>query len=264
MVPELFAARRLALTTRLLTLLGRQFLGLQSYRDADRRLFVAAALPLVRGTQRTLAALIAAQHAQDAARQLGRGVAPPPMPDDVSVDLRGVDAATVYGRPFTTVYTELARGQSLPVAVTRGARRLLQVAEGDMQLTHAHASRAAVRELGALYWRRTLIGPENCALCVLTSTMKYKREDLKPIHPACNCEVVAVYKREFDPVQNEAELITRAHAAARAATGQSDAGGRKVDYRQIRTRITAEHGEMGTVLKWPGDHFTDEDEALTA
>lgn len=264
MQPERFAMLRLSLTERLLALLVQAFLGLPNYRDENANAFAQSAVPLVRGSQRALASLLAAHHAEEAGRQTLRPVAPPPLGDLVSVDLRGVDPSTVYTRPFATVHNTLSKTGDMTQAVKNGSRRLEQIAESDLQLTHAHASRAAVRQLGALYWRRTLIGPENCALCVLTSTMKYKREDLKPIHPACNCEVVAVYNERSDPVKDEAALIQRAHAAAREATGKSDAGGRKVDYRKVRTQITAEHGELGTMLKWPDQHFTDEDEALSA
>lgn len=262
MRPDLFAARRSTLSTRLFSGLLRQFFALRNFRDADAARFAARAVPLVRGTQRTLAALVAAQHAQEVLRQTGRAVAPPRMSDLVSVDLRGVDPHDVYTRPFRSIYAELARSDNMTEAVSRGAQRLEQIVEGDMQLTHAHASREAVTQLRARYWRRTLIGDENCALCVLASTVKYSLDVLKPIHLFCDCEVVAVYNRKDDPVKNEAALVARAYAAAREATSAND--GRPVDYRQVRTRITADHGELGSLLVYPNQRFTAESDALNA
>ena len=264
MLPELFSLRRRSLSERLADALIRMFLALPDYRDENAAEFVTSAVPLVRGTQRALGALIAAQQAQLASEQIGRTVAPPPLPDLVSVDLRGTDPRAVYARPFATVHAHVGETGDMTEAVERGVTRLRETAEGDLQLTHAHATRASVTALRALYWRRTLVGEANCALCVLASTMKYRREDLNPIHHACNCEVVAVYDAANDPVPDEAALIEAAHSAARELTGASDAGGRKVDYRRIRTTITHEHGELGTLLRNPSHHFTGEREALSA
>jgi hypothetical protein len=94
--------------------------------------------------------------------------------------------------------------------------------------------------------------------------MKYRRDDLNPIHHACNCEVVAVYNTRNDPVQDETAVVEAVHAAAREVAGADDRGGRKVDYRRIRTTITQQHGELGTLLRNPSHDFTDERDALSA
>jgi hypothetical protein len=263
-LPELFSLQRQAVAANLIELLLRAFLGAGNYRDTDAARFVAYAVPLVRGAQRTMATLASAQQASLAAEQTGRSLAPPPVPDSAAVDLRGTPPAEVYARPFNSVHAHVARTGDMTEAVGRGATRLREVAEGDMQLAYAHGSREAVTRLKARYWRRTLIGPENCALCVLASTMKYGRGDLNPIHPGCDCEIVAVYNPANDPLKDEAGVIEAAHAAAEEVAGKSDRGGRKVDYRKIRTTITQTHGELGEMLAIPAYHFTDESEALSA
>ena len=68
------------------------------------------------------------------------------LPDTAAINLRhGVDTDTVYRRPFTTLYTALARGEPSSAAVASGQVRLAQIAEADLQQTHAHATQAAMR-----------------------------------------------------------------------------------------------------------------------
>jgi hypothetical protein len=90
--------------------------------------------------------------------------------------------------------------------------------------------------------------------------MRYTRDDLNPVHPGCDCRVDPIFPGGPDPVDEDA-LVEAAHAAARELTGVEDRGGRLVDYRKIRTNITARHGEHpAPLLVRPADHFTTEDE----
>lgn len=248
------------MSDRLIALLVQLFSELGSWRDGDRDVFVRQVVPLVQGTQRTLAGLVATFIAAQATAALGRSFAAPGIPDMAAVNLRrGVDPATVYGRPFRTVYHALAQGNPLPEAVHLGEVRLQEISELDLQQTYAESSRAAMTRLPAgarpQFWRRVLIGSENCALCVIASTQRYRVEDLNPIHPGCDCEVSGIFGS--DPGQViEPGLLEQVHTAVQELTGQADRGGRAPDYRKILVDMTPAHGELGPMLVRPLDRFT--------
>jgi hypothetical protein len=256
--PEQFAARRRRLSNKAKDALGRRFATLGSWRSAGP--FVEQAVPLLQGAQRELAALTAVYVAEQAGRIAGRVLAPPGIPASAAINLRvGVDTREVYSRPFSTVYNALARQKPLPRAVELGAVRLGEIAEMDLQSTYAHASRAAMDGLPAAAqpagWRRKLIGPENCAMCVVASTQRYRRNDLNPIHPGCDCEVEQLFG-DPDELVIEPELLEAVHDAVQQLTGAADRGARGPDYRQLMTTVTAEHGELGALLVRPRDRFT--------
>ncbi|GEL19352.1 hypothetical protein [Pseudonocardia asaccharolytica] len=259
MVSEGFAQRRRALSERLIDALVALFLGLGSWRDEDAARFVAQAVPLVEGAQHTLAGLVAYFTAVQASEAVGVPVAPPPIPAEDVTGLRaGVTPAEVYRRPFTTVYTGLGRGLDLPTAVERGATRLQEITEMDLQQTYARAARSAMRSLPGRArptgWRRVLVGPGNCALCVVASTQRYTLADLNPIHPGCDCTVAALYGGQEHVI--EPELLERVHGAVEELTGQADRGARAPDYRKLVVSMTREHGELGPLLVRPLDRFT--------
>lgn len=256
MQPDRFAVARRTLADRLITALAALFGGLGSWRDRDAARFLAEAVPLVEGAQRTLGAHVGAHVAEQATAANDRRVAPVGVDDRHAVDLRhGVTTRDVYHRPFVTLYTALSRGDQLDRAVEVATTRLREVAELDLQQTYAEASRAAMRGLPAevrpRYWRRRLVGEQNCALCVLASTQRYTIATLNPIHPGCDCEVdplfgAAARQQVIDPARLE-----QVHAAVKELTGKSDAGGRAPDYRQIMTTLIDEHGEVGPMLARP-------------
>lgn len=260
MTPDEFAAARRNLSERLIITLIRIFLGLESWRDADADRFVAQVVPVVQGGQRALAALTAAYVADQASQALGRVIGPPGVPDREAINLRaGIDPEAVYRRPFVTVYTALARGESLTRALHLGEVRLREIAEMDLQQTYARASRAAMRGLPESarprFWRRELQGQENCALCVVASTQRYRVEDLNPIHPGCDCRVQPIYGR--DPGQVIApDLLEQVHGAVQTLTGKADRGARAPDYRHLVVQMTRDHGELGPLLVRPNNRFT--------
>jgi hypothetical protein len=258
--PEQFAVLRRSLSMRLVTTLARLFLRLGSWRDADAARFVQQAVPLVEGSQRGLAALTAGFVAAQAGESLGGTFAAPGVPDEAAVNLRrGIDADAVYRRPFATVYNALSKGRPLTEAVELGRVRLEQIAEMDLQQTYAHATRAALQGLPASarprFWRRMLSGLETCGLCVVASTQRYTVGELNPIHGGCDCYVLPVFGR--DPGQVIApDLLEQVHAAVKDLTGRADRGARAPDYRDLMVSMSAEHGELGTLLVRPRDRFT--------
>ena len=261
MTPEEFARRRRSLSDQVVRTLVLMFTGLGSWYDRDRDRFVEQAIPQLRGGQTALSSLTSAWVVQQLGRALDLTLAPPGIPESSIFNLRnGVDDFEVYARPFTAIYTALSKGLSLDAAVNAGSTRLSEIAEMDLQSTYAHASRAAMEELPEdakpRFWRRVLIGSENCAMCVLASTQRYRVENLNPIHPGCDCEVRALPGRE-DPGQviDEA-LLDKVHTAVEDLTGVKDLGGRAVNYKHLVTQITADHGELGELLVRPNDRFT--------
>ncbi len=260
MTPEQFAVRRRSLSEHVKRALVLLFTGLDSWRDEDKARFLEQAIPIIRGGQSALASLVAAWVAQQAGDAAGYRIAPPPIPAASAVNLRnGVDDTEVYTRPFTEIYTLLSKGSSLTEAVTAGEVRLREIAEMDLQQTYSHASRAALEELPEdarpRFWRRVLVGTENCALCVLASTQRYRIKKLKSIHPGCDCTVGPIFGDDPGQVLDE-ELLDKVHAAVEDLTGVTDLGGRAVDYRHLVTQITADHGELGELLVRPNDRFT--------
>lgn len=260
MNPAGFAFVRRSLSGRLIDALTRMFNGLGSWHRGDAQRFVAAAVPMVEGAQTALATLTSNYVASVASEALRRPVAPPPIPQVARARLRLVDPAEVYQRPFVEAYTALKDGQQLDQALNGARLRLGEVAEGDMQLAYAHSSRAAMDGLPEgqrpTGWRRVLVGPENCAMCVLASTQRYHRKDLNPIHPRCDCTVEPIYGPLGLDRVIEPQLLEQVHAAVKDLTGVTDRGGRAVDYRHIMTQIVHHHGELGQMLARPGDRFT--------
>ncbi|MFF1417642.1 hypothetical protein [Streptomyces sp. NPDC058280] len=239
---------------------GRAWTDLGSWRGSDVKRFQRTALPLILAGERKVAALTATYLEQlyaevDASR--------PRIDLDfdrvTGAELRGVDPEDVYTRPFKDVWAAIADGDDLDVAVDRGAHRLETVTKTDLQLARTHT----VREVGSdmprfQYTVRELQGEYDCALCMIASTQRYRKRDLAPIHPGCDCLVKLVTADE-DPGQViDEEKLERIHDLVEEALGKSDRGGRAVDYRKII--IANDHGELGPVLGYRGQRFTGPDD----
>ncbi|WP_018555272.1 MULTISPECIES: hypothetical protein [unclassified Streptomyces] len=234
----------------------RAWSGLGSWRDADVRRFERTVLPVLLGGQRQVAALTASY-----LEQLYREVDGRAPRVDLDFDrvtgraLRDVDPETVYRRPFVEVWSALDKDVAFDVALDRGTHRLETIAKTDLQLARTHT----VREVGDdmprfSYTVRELQGEYDCALCMIASTQRYHKRDLAPIHPGCDCLVKLVTADE-DPGQViDEEKLERIHDAVEDALGTFDRGGRAVDYRKII--IANDHGEIGPVLGFKGQHFT--------
>lgn len=248
--------QRRALTDKLVDALVELFTGLKSWRDKDIQKFVRQAVPLVRGSQLSMAELAGTAIAAKASQATGQTIAPVAIPRAKIQDLRGVAPAEVYARPFVALRTAITEGRSLTEAVRIASNRLREIAEGDMQQTFAHASREAMQRLPAesrpRYWRRVLQGPDNCALCIVAASNRYTVEDLNPIHPGCDCDVEPVFGRDEYQAADD-ERLRQVHQAVQELTGRASAGGRSVDYRKL---IVQQHGELGPMLARPLDEFT--------
>jgi hypothetical protein len=142
------------------------------------------------------------------------------------VAYRGVGAAEVYRRPAVTIYTALANGTAYNAALEEGTNRLLSIVSTDLQQARNRQASRSVQSSGFRFYRRVLSGKEDCDKCRIASTNRYRKADLMPIHPGCDCGVEPLV--EFDP-----EPDPRAD-----------------------TVVTNMHGELGPTLGWAADNFT--------
>lgn len=229
--------------------------GMAAYRDSDIERMVAAIVPVSLGAQQRIVALtdnyMAAVATASGFPQPPAGI---PAAAVTGAVLRGVDPAEVYGRAGPTVWTALSEGRSLNAAAGMGLARLADMLMTDLQLAKTKAAQwRGQRDDTVVGYRRVLTGQENCALCSIASTQRYRRGDLMPIHPGCDCDVAEI-RGNVDPGQViEPERLEQLHQAANDQLGQSGRGGRAPDYSNIMVR---EHGEYGPTLTWRDQKFT--------
>jgi hypothetical protein len=238
---------------------GRSWTDLGSWRSSDVRRFQRTALPVLLAGERQIAALTTT-YLEQTYRDIGGGTRVDLDFDKVTGRaLRDVDPEEVYRRPFKDVWAALENDVPFDVALDRGAHRLETLAKTDLQLSRTHT----VREVGDdmprfQYTVRELQGEYDCALCMIASTQRYRKRDLAPIHPGCDCLVKLVTADE-DPGQViDEEKLERIHDLVEEALGKSDRGGRAVDYRKII--IANAHGEIGPVLGYRGQRFSGPDD----
>ncbi|MFJ6636558.1 hypothetical protein ACIQMR_35120 [Streptomyces sp. NPDC091376] len=239
---------------------GRSWTDLGSWREGDVRRFQRTALPTLLAGQRQVASLTATY-----LERLYREIADEDHRASLDFDdvtgraLRGVDPEEVYERPFKEVWTALSKGTPLDAALAQGANRLETLAKTDLQLARTHTVREVTADQpGVEYTVRELQGEYDCALCMIASTQRYHKKDLAPIHPGCDCLVKTV-RSDYDPGQViDEERLERIHELVEEALGKADRGGRAVDYRKII--IANDHGEIGPVLGYRGQHFTSRDD----
>lgn len=256
-------------------LASRVFAGLGSWRDDDVARYQALIGPQIDGIKLQAAQLQAAYY-QEVAKQQGEAYQPAAVrsSDLTETSLRnGAQSAEVYRRPFVSMYTELAKGQLVSAAIAIGAARASSIASTDIQLAARIAGlKQRQNNNNIVGYRRVLTGSENCALCAIASTQRYTRNELKPIHPGCDCTEEPLYG-DFDPGQViDAEGLESLHEALQGQLGVTDrearsAGiGKFVDYKlpTDETRladftdiiVTREHGEYGPTLAWRNQTFT--------
>lgn len=241
---------------------------LGSYRDDDVARFKRLVVPVIQAQQQRMAALTAAFHSQ-VGKERGDDV-PMVLLDAASVaEPRGVPADVVYQRPASTVYGALAAGAAFSDAVSQSENRLRQIVSTDMQLVKTKQSERSLSAGGFTYYRRTLTGTEDCALCVIASTQRYRVGNLMPIHPGCNCGVDKV-EADWEPPQVlDPALLEDTHGKISRELGASDSNardvglGKTVQYKDgLRSAdfteliVTREHGEFGPSLVWRSDKFT--------
>lgn len=254
-----------ALSGQLLTAAGQlarnTFLGLGSWRDDDVRRYLIAVEGALSGAKRQAARLSLAYYREVAKAEGQIFRAPVVTAKEVSTEVlrNGVDFATVYQRPFVEMRTALSQGKSLDFALQAGANRAESLARTDLQLARRNASLSARRKDDRVIgFIRVLSGSENCALCYVASTQRYRRGDLQPIHPGCDCGEAQIYGTKDVGQVIDQQLLDATHEAIDQRLGTADAGARFPDYR--KQIIVHEHGELGPLLAVRGQHFAGPDD----
>lgn len=240
------------------------WLGAGSWRDDDIERLVRLIVPRVQAGQVLTAQLTSAYLASLETVRTGETVAPAPVSREVVTTARGVPAEEVYHRPAVTMYTALANGAQVKDAIQQGVNRLVSLVGTDHQLAKTSQARSSLTGRGFTYMRRTLTGRENCAMCAIASTQRYRVQNLMPIHPGCDCGVDTV-EAGSDPGQVlDPERLETIHAAIENEFGGTDRGARYLDGGNSRSDLldlvtVQEHGEYGPTLTWREQHFTGAD-----
>lgn len=223
-----------------------------NYRDRAIAQMVQEITPRVLAGQETLSEL-STVYLMQCADLMGLDVPVSALePEAVQAGLRGVDPYEVYERPAHNVYRALADGKPPEQAFASGELRLLQLIGGDMQIARVKAANKGVRDWQGQdgvpqYYRRILTGRENCGLCVVASTQRYKVDNLMPIHPGCDCDWGPLPKGMHPHVLDE-NLLEAAHGVVEERYGEADRSARSPDY--MRMIVIVDHGEYGPVLQW--------------
>jgi hypothetical protein len=272
-VRRAYTSRHSALIRRTGTFTRRVYEGLGSWRDEDVTRFTGLTRPVIEGVKLQAANLTNAYYQQIAQVSGERFTPSPPTAAELSTSAlrNGPDFDEVYTRPFVTTRTGLASGQSLQAAVVAGGARALQIAMTDINLATSHAGRKTrSRNNNIVGYRRVLTGRENCALCTIASTQRYRVNDLKPIHPACDCGEEPIYG-DFDPGQViDPELLEQTQALIQSEIGFVDYGARDAGLGKVITAadgstrmadytdliISRNHGEYGPTLVFRDQRFT--------
>lgn len=249
---------------RVLSYAQRSWNGLGSYRDADAERLIAALVPRVEAGQKRVAELTDAYLSRLAASQLGISIVRGAVASVSTEDLRGVPAETVYRRPFATTYSSLSNGDTVTKAIGSGSERLTDLVSTGLQLAKTHSARQAMSRTGVELFQRTLTGRENCALCVIASTQRYRKGNLMPIHPGCDCGI-KTFIGNPDQQVIAPDLLEQTHAVIRSKLAGTDRGARDLELGKFTQTgisdftdliVTHQHGEIGPVLAYRGDHFT--------
>jgi hypothetical protein len=264
------------LNTRLVrgagNLAGNVFRQLGSWRDDDVPRFIELVGPQIDAIK-LQAAQLQTVYYQEVAKANGEAFTPVAVrSSDLTEQVlrNGAERVEVYRRPFVEAYTALASNELLRTAVERGAARVSSIAETDVQLASRQAGlKQRQGNNNIVGYRRVLTGSENCALCAIASTQRYRRNNLKPIHPGCDCGEEPLYG-DFDPGQViDQGGLDSIHEALQSQLGVSDANARDASIGKFvqyddNTRladfteviVTREHGEYGPTLAWRDQNFT--------
>lgn len=216
------------------------------FSDDTIDMVVELVTPKVVASQRQVAELTSVYFAR------ATGTDPLPVDQDVLTG-RGLPLAEVYRRPVVTARGALARGAPPEKALEAGGKRLQSLAGTDVQMAKVRQADKSLKHGGQQFYRRVPKGAATCALCLIASTQRYKVGNLAPIHPLCDCGV-DVIRGDRVPHVIDPGTLEKTHERVASLVGKDDRGGRDLDYRKLI--ITHEHGEIGPLLSWRGDHFT--------
>lgn len=194
------------------------------------------------------------------ARVIGELKGRPAAPVGVRVDPAKLRGRTSHREALERVAAEYRRhtanGLDEDTARDRAVNRARLIVDEDLSLASREASRQVFTRTPGVTGYRRVIRPElsaggSCGLCVAASDRTYSRGDLMPLHDRCKCETLPIVGTN-DPGRslNETEL----------AELYEQAGGNTAEKLKRARVVVHEHGELGPVLRKPGDHFRGPDE----
>ncbi len=175
--------------------------------------------------------------------------------------VRTTDPLEVYNRPFKTVRLELSKGTEFQKAMRLGLERLLTLADTDAQLAKTKTSHELMRtKAGVQLYRRVPTG-KSCDLCIIASQHYYKKKNLMPIHPHCDCIVLPLYKGMPQADAYEDNYNARLEAAYEIVNsfGATPRKRRKAEALINEARSNTEYGP---VITWADHKFTTEAELV--
>lgn len=269
-------------------------LGSWNRRDVSR--FVDLAVPMVAAAQTQAAAITEAYLLQLAGVVAGKTVLPKGISakDVTGAAVRnGTPPETVYERPFVSHWKALSDGHPWVEAIEMGRSRATGAAFMDVSLAGRQAARQTMlvhEDLDIVGYRRVLVG-RSCRFCAVASTQRYHIEDLMPLHPACNCDVVPIWgvedpgrilndtlyaKVRQDSPEGFMGMVLGPHKDRKDwdQFGFVDEDGNPVEMSAKETReairkanadvVVREHGELGPTLASDKHQFTGSDDIENA
>jgi hypothetical protein len=204
---------------------------LPAYDRPNLGQWLSEALPVVEAAQRQSVALTNAYLAASLERQpLGLDTR-----ELVGAAVRnGTPPATVYERPFVTVWTALGNQTPWEQAVADGLARAQGMASFDVQGSMRATAGAVQAADSSIYGYQRVADAGACPFCVEVDGAYVKNASAMALHNHCGCGL---------------EPLTSPHPlAAKLPSGVA----------------VHQHGEMGAVLTAPGQHFTSEAELAHA
>lgn len=194
------------------------------------------------------------------ARVIGELTGRPAAPVGVRIDPARLRGGTSHRDALERVAAEYRRHRADELddqaARDRAVKRARLIVDEDLSLASREAARQVFTRTPGVTGYRRVIRPEksaggSCGLCVAASDRVYSRGDLLPLHALCKCEPLPIVGAN-DPGRslNRDELDELYRRA----------GGNTAE-KLKRARVTVhEHGELGPVLRDPGEHFRGPDE----
>lgn len=185
---------------------------------------------------------------------VGAGVDPEAI---VARSRAGTGVDELLERPFKTARMALADGVAFDAAMDQARRRLENIVATDVQQSFRLAFAERMGQEPQLHaYRRVLAGPENCSLCVVASTQRYRSDKLMPIHPGCDCSVEPLAPgtklrgaiiEDGVPRLDAAKQIIREQGLS--YTDRAGMANLKIDTDSLDAIAEFQHGELGPVLK---------------
>ena len=217
----------------------RSWKSLPDYRDAQVPVFLDKVLPVVKAGQDRAVALTNAY----LSRKLGV------QPIGLNVEAltgasarNGVDPAQVYARPFTTVWTSVAK-IGFAAAVAKGLARAMSTADMDVAMASRNATLAyGQAEEKIVGWTR-VADPSCCDYCQMLDGVETGPDEPQPLHNNCGCTA--------DPI-----IRTSGGGSEESSSGMdSFSAGEQFDQVEIQ-----DHGEMGPMITDKSYNFTGPDD----